>query len=253
MNITYPIEHGIVTNWDAMEKIWHYTFHNELKVNPSECRVLHTEVPGIPKANREKMTEVMFEKFNVTGMYVSLQSNLSLFASGRTTGTVLDIGDGVCHTVPIYEGYALPHAITRLHMSGRNLTNYLMKLVNEKGNSFDARRDYETLREIKEQFCYVAFDFGVEMDSATRGQSQVEKSYELPDGKIISVGPERFSASEQEGIHEALDNSIWKSDPEIHVDLYSNIVLAGGTTLLPGLAERLRKEIVSTGKANSQV
>ena len=111
LKIEHPIEHGIVANWDDMEKVWHHTLYSELRVSPEEHPILMTEASLNPKLNREKMTQIMFETFNVPCLYVNVQAVLALYASGRTSGVVLDSGDGISHTVPIYEGYAIPHAI----------------------------------------------------------------------------------------------------------------------------------------------
>lgn len=266
MKLNYPIDHGIVNNWDDMEKIWQHTFTSELRVDPEEHPVMLTEAPANPKANREKMTQIMFETFNVPKLYIQIQAVLSLYASGRTTGLVVDSGDGVTHTVPIYEGYALPHAVQRLDLAGRDLTEWMMKLLTERGEFRPVTTaEREITRDLKEKLAYVALDFKGEIEAAAEGElPDLEKTYTLPDGNVITVGNERFRCPEalfdpsmigmeQLGMHQAAYATIQDCDIDIRNDLFENVVISGGTTMFPGLSDRLQAEIQSKAPATITV
>jgi centractin len=157
LKCSYPMAHGQVNNWEDMEHIWEHLYKEQLQVESGEHPLLLTEAPLNPLKNREKAFEMFFETFNVPAMYVSMQAVLSLYASGRTTGVVLDCGDGVTHAVPVYEGFALPHAITRSDVAGREVTDYFKLLLRKAGYNFSTTAETEVVREIKEMKCYVSY------------------------------------------------------------------------------------------------
>ncbi|XP_074614240.1 alpha-centractin [Acropora palmata] len=250
LNIRYPMEHGVVRDWNDMERIWQYIYSkDQLQTFSEEHPVLLTEAPLNPRRNREKAAEIFFETFNVPALFISMQAVLSLYATGRTTGVVLDSGDGVSHSVPIYEGFAMPHSIMRTDIAGRDITTFLRLLLRKEGFNFHSSSEMEIVRTIKERVCYLALNPQKE-ESIDSERIQ----YVLPDGSMLEVGPARFRAPELlfrpdlvgeecEGIHEVLAFAIQKSDLDLRRVLYSNIVLSGGSTLFKGFGDRLLSEV----------
>lgn len=178
---------------------------------------------------------------------------MALYQCGRTTGITLDIGDGVCHIVPIYETYAMSHGIERLDLAGRDLTNYLVRQLLSQGYSFRSNSEKETVRDIKEKLCYVAQNYEHEVKKADKGDC--DKEYVLPDGKSINIhGKCLFETAESlfkpnlcglesTGIHEKLKSSVEKCDIDVRRDFYGNVILSGGTTMWKGFESRLKTEI----------
>jgi len=212
------------------------------------------------------MAQIMFEKLNISGFYVAIQAVLSLIAAGIRTGIVIDSGYGITHIVPVYEGCALSYAILSLNLGGLQLTDYLIKFLTEQhGFSFPTTADHEIARDIKEKLAHVALDFEAEMQTAANSSAS-EKTYELPDGQVITFGNEKklsrcpeplfqpaLLRMESAGIHEITHNSIMKCDTEIREDLYGNILLSGGNTMFPGIVARMQKEISALAPPNTQI
>ncbi|GBG24515.1 Actin-like protein [Hondaea fermentalgiana] len=254
LSLEYPMEHGVVRDWDAMEKIWSHVYSSEnLDISSEEHPVLLTEAPLNPRTNRERAAEVFFETFGAPALFVSPQATLSLYASGRTTGVVLDSGDGVTHAVPVYEGFTMPHAITRMDVAGRDVTNHLMTLLRKAGYVFHTSAEREVVKAIKEQACYVAFNPTKE-ERLEQEKHSSKYTFKLPDGTTVDVGPERFRAPEilfnpslvgleYAGAHHCIVDAIFKSDLDLRKTLLSQIVLAGGSTMFSGFGDRMLNEV----------
>ena len=181
LNINNPISEGVINNWDDIEKMLGFIFSSELKVDPSEYNILLTETPMNPKENKEKLAQIMFENFNIQGLYIALESLLSLFNAGKDTGISVDIGDGISSFVPIYYGCSLPHAIIRSNLAGRILTQYMKQLLEDKGKIFSTMAEKEIIKDIKEKACYISND-----NYLNEGKLK-NYLYELPDGNQIEL------------------------------------------------------------------
>ena len=165
----------------------------------------------------------------------------------------MDSGDGVTHVVPVYESVVLNHLTRRLDVAGRDVTRQLIALLLRRGYAFNRTADFETVRQIKEKFCYVSYDLDLDTKLANETTALVD-TYELPDGRTIKLGSERFEApeclfqphlvdSEQPGIAETLFNTIQAADIDVRSSLYKAIVLSGGSSMYPGLPSRMEKEL----------
>ncbi|WVW86073.1 hypothetical protein I302_108112 [Kwoniella bestiolae CBS 10118] len=253
LQVSQPMEHGIVKNWEDMGHLWDYTFNEKLNIDPRGRKVLLTEPPMNPKVNRQKMAEVMFEQYGFGGIYVAIQAVLTLYAQGLQTGVVVDSGDGVTHIVPVYDGFALPHLTRRLDVAGRDVTRYLIKLLLMRGYAFERTADFETVRGIKEALCFTSYD--LESDKKLGEETTVlVENYTLPDGRVIKVGSERYEAPEcmfqphlvdveQPGVAELLFQTIQQAAVDTRSELYKHIVLSGGSSMYPGFPSRLEKEM----------
>lgn len=257
LKIRYPLEHGVVTDWDDMERIWTYIYEHELKTLSEEHPVLLTEPPQNPQTNRDMAAQILFEQFNVPALYMSIQAVLSLYASGRTTGVVLDSGDGVTHAVPVYEGFAINNSVRRIDVAGRDVTEQMQLLLRKNGHVFHTSAEKEIVRIMKEKTSYISIDPKKEEKEWSQGLWKADKreaEYELPDGHKIKVGAERFRAPEilfepqligleYPGVHQILFDSIQRVDMDLRKNLFANIIMSGGTTLTKGFGDRMLTEL----------
>ncbi|MEE6520729.1 hypothetical protein FKM82_018655, partial [Ascaphus truei] len=250
LKLVNPLRHGIVVDWNSIEDIWEYMFLKEMKIPPEEHAVLVSDPPLSPTTNREKYAEMMFETFCTPALHIAHQSRLSMYSYGKTSGLVVECGHGVTYVVPIYEGYILPNITVRVDYAGADITNYLMKLLNESGNRF--REDHlHIIENMKNKCCYISSDLHHELNLPP---NEYIADYELPDGQLITIGKERFLCSEalfkpaligssQPGIQAITTSCISNCDATLKKNMLNNVLLCGGTTMLEGFPERLQKEL----------
>ncbi|XP_070787913.1 actin-like protein 9 [Pituophis catenifer annectens] len=260
-DIIFPVRHGIIIDWEAAEALWRHLFYHELKVAPEDHALLMSDPPLCPTTNREKLVEVVFESLNSPGMYVAYQSVLSVYAHGKISGLVVDTGHAMTHSVPVYQGYNLPHAIERMDIAGANMTSFLMDLLKDMGHYFDERM-LDVIDDIKQKCCYVALDFESEWN---RPKREYMVDYQLPDGQVITLGKERFQCPEMlfsppqmpgltlVGIHGMAQKSLRKVPEQSRKEMYENIILCGGSSLFEGFERRFTHDVMSHLQTNTKV
>uniref|UniRef100_A0A3P8Z6K9 Actin like 7A n=1 Tax=Esox lucius TaxID=8010 RepID=A0A3P8Z6K9_ESOLU len=247
MSHIQPVHNGIITEWDAVERLWEYAFET-LRVPSEEYAVLLSDPPLSPPTNREKFAEVMFERFSTPAIFIETQSVLSMYSYGRTSGLVLECGHGCSYAVPIDDGYYMPSCTSRAEYAGRSVELYLQKLLQQSEKHVYCDK-LGQMDEIKVNACYVAPDVDTELR-----KNDTAMQYTLPDGNSVSLGKERFLCPEvlfqpsliesrEPGLPVLVMNCINKCDINLKSDMLHNILICGGSTMFRGFQERLRSEL----------
>ncbi|EDO08642.1 actin family protein [Babesia bovis T2Bo] len=250
--IISPFIHGIVRNWALAERIWKHAFDNALKVPQTSHPLLLSEPPLNPKLHREKCAQLLFEAFEVPGLFICPSSLMALYGSGKTSGLVVDVGEGVSHAVPVLEGTPLPHAVQRLDIGGSDLTSFLVSKIPELNPSLYQSRIIAN--DIKSACCYMASNYNQQLQSVEKSPAQFTKKYSLPDGNVISLGKEVFQCPEIilaphlfgrycPSLIDVVCHSARSCEPEHHKTMFTNILLTGGSTMFDGFLQRCEKEL----------
>lgn len=269
--VNYPIRHGIIEDWDLMERYWEQAIFKYLRAEPEDHYFLLTEPPLNTPENREYTAEIMFESFNVPGLYIAVQAVLALAASwtsrsvnDRTlTGTVIDSGDGVTHVIPVAEGYVIGSAIKHIPIAGRDITQFVQQQLRDREPQIPPEDSMEVAKRIKEIYSYVCPDIAKEFTKYDQDPAKWIKQYSFNHSVtnkeiVVDVGYERFLGPEiffspefanpdfTTSISEVTDTVIQHCPVDVRRGLYKNIVLSGGTTMFKDFGRRLQRDLKRT-------
>ncbi|EJD37684.1 actin binding protein [Auricularia subglabra TFB-10046 SS5] len=268
--IHYPIRHGMIENWDHMERYWEQTIFKYLRAEPEDHYFLLTEPPLNPPENRENTAEIFFESFNIPGLYIAVQAVLALAASWTSgkvaertlTGTVIDSGDGVTHVIPVAEGYVIGSAIKHIPIAGRDISQFVLNLLRERGEMVNVPPEdqLKVAGKVKENYSYVCQDIVKEFrkydaepykyferfegeHSVTGRKYGVDVGYERFLAPEIFFNPEIYSSDFLTPLPEIVDDVIRQSPIDVRRGLYNNIVLSGGSTMFDHFGQRLKRDL----------
>ncbi|XP_072100264.1 actin-3-like isoform X2 [Mobula birostris] len=262
---TLLCEGDLLMRHEEMEALWKHTFENELRIDVQEHPIVMTEPTNNPQRNREKTSEILFEAFQVPSLLLGIQAVLALYSTGKVTGTVIDSGSSVTQVVPILEGGALNNITKRVYLGGEDLTEYMMRSLAENNSwSFTSKAGLDTIRNIKEKFCYVALDFEAELQNFKNNPDGIKEEYVLPDGQNMIITNQKFSCPEVmfkpfligkdiQNLPALAHSVIEHCNEEICNEMYTNIVLAGGNTMFRNMGQRIQQEMTDLVKSEKKV
>ena len=256
---------GVITNWDQMESLWYHSYYNVLKADPTERFVLHPMSLLSTHTDRAKVAEISLETFQVAGTFMAHENMVTDYYKGTTVSLSVMINDETINIVPIIEGRLIDEATTTLHYGGKTLTQHLLTTLNDNhGCEFtNSRHDLKIARDIKEKLCYFQTTLSDDGDPTRSNYPDAgERSYELPDGQVITINEERYSTGNalfdptvmglnEIGLHTAIHQVINRCIPQDRRVLYNCIYIAGGTANTRGLSAKMVEMLQTTLKDNS--
>ena len=259
LDISYPIQGGVVVNWDEMERIWANTFYTELKIAPEEHNLLLTESPFTSRKDKEKTLEMMFETFNCASTYIVAQSVLAAYSVGKSTGISIDCGHTSLNFAPIYEGFLQKHCVHHIPIAGKDINDLLINLLIKNGQVIESKMQKQSIIKAKELYCYFAQDYEQEEKDFENNIDDETKEWELPDKRKIKIGKERFQTTEvlfnpkkygydYPDFKELFSKTVKSIDADLREIMLANIIFNGGTTLIKGFKNRVTQEIEEAGK-----
>uniref|UniRef100_A0A8D1XWA4 Actin related protein 3B n=1 Tax=Sus scrofa TaxID=9823 RepID=A0A8D1XWA4_PIG len=241
----WPIRHGIIEDWDLMERFMEQVIFKYLRAEPEDHYFLMTEPPLNTPENREYLAEILFESFNVPGLYIAVQAVLALAASWTSrqvgertlTGIVIDSGDGVTHAIPVAEGYVIGSCIKHIPIAGRDITYFIQQLLREREVGVPPEQSLETAKAIKEKYCYICPDIVKEfakydvdprrwikqytgINAINQKKFVVDVGYERFLGPEIFFHPEFANPDFMESISDVVDEVIQNCPIDVRRPLY---------------------------------
>jgi actin-related protein len=254
-SLKWPIQRGVITDWDNMEKIWRWVTGDEMRLvvqgQDSDIEGLFITEPCMnSRKNRQKTAQFWFEEQDIQKFYVGLQSVLAIYGNGRSTGVCVSVGDGVTEVVPLFDSYPMRHAFQRIHWGGADCTQWLSRELHKANAALETTADALILQKIKEEMCHVALDYNGESAQLTeKGQK-----FNMPDGSPLTLNTQIISCPEilfdpmmagkdVPGVAQLTNNAIKACPMDIRAELYNSILCNGGSSMFGQFPERLRYDL----------